>query len=62
MGALSTSKTTENHASEQNSEQAVPVNPWKMFAGIWRDNPDFDAFQKEIESLRLESDATQPEQ
>lgn len=29
---------------------------WTTFAGIWRDNPDFDALLKEMADLRRETD------
>jgi len=31
-------------------------NPWKRYAGIWRENPDFDALLKAIEDRRREAD------
>ena len=45
-----------NGATDQPSNQPQPANPWKTFAGIWRDNPDFDAFCNEIKQLRGEAD------
>jgi hypothetical protein len=28
------------------------ANPWKSFAGIWKDHPDFDAFVNNIKDYR----------
>jgi len=36
--------------------QAKHPSPWRTYAGIWRENPDFGGFIKEIEGLRRESD------
>lgn len=32
-------------------------NPWIRFAGMWKDDPDFDEFQAEIQRYRRELDA-----
>lgn len=32
-------------------------NPWIKFAGMWKDNPDFDEFQAAIQRHRRELDA-----
>ncbi|MFZ4658406.1 MAG: type II toxin-antitoxin system HicB family antitoxin [Caldilineaceae bacterium] len=32
-------------------------NPWIKFAGMWKDNPDFDEFQAAIQQHRRELDA-----
>lgn len=32
-------------------------NPWIRFAGMWKDNPDFDEFQAAIQQHRRELDA-----
>jgi len=32
-------------------------NPWLKFAGMWKDDPDFDEFQAEIARNRRELDA-----
>ena len=33
-------------------------NPWKKFAGIWKDHPDFDAFRESIAEYRRLRDGT----
>lgn len=33
-----------------------PRDPWLEFAGIWKDEPDWDLFQAEIEAYRQEID------
>jgi hypothetical protein len=32
--------------------QASNANPWVRFAGIWRDDPDWDVFQNEVDAYR----------
>lgn len=29
-------------------------NPWKSFAGIWKENPDFDAFRENVAAYRAD--------
>jgi len=38
-----------------NLGRAIKNGPksWRKYAGIWRENPDFKAFLKEIEAVRL---------
>lgn len=35
-------------------------NPWLRFAGIWEHDPDWEAFQAEVEAYRQEIDARPP--
>lgn len=30
-------------------------NPWRAYAGIWRESPEFEAFRKEIDVIRREA-------
>lgn len=30
----------------------TPDDPWQRFAGMWEDDPDWDAFQAEIQAFR----------
>ena len=48
--------TTYDESAGRADNDATRANPWKTFAGIWRDNPDFDAFCDEIKRLRREAD------
>lgn len=34
-----------------------PENPWMKFAGVFKDDPDFDEFQQAIQDYRREVDA-----
>ena len=52
MEKTSSGVADENGATDDKAGRTKRLNPWKMCAGIWRDNPDFDAFLKEIERLR----------
>jgi hypothetical protein len=37
---------------------STPVeNPWLRFAGMWKHDPDWEAFQAAVDSYRLEIDA-----
>ena len=42
--------------ANQGSVQPKVLTAWKSFAGVWRDNPDFDAFLQEIKNARCEAD------
>jgi len=46
----------KNPANGDAIDQTTGLSPWKKFAGIWRENPDFDAFLQEIAELRRETD------
>jgi hypothetical protein len=35
----------------------MPENPWMKFAGIFKDDPQFDEFQQCIQDYRQEIDA-----
>jgi len=50
--------TRKNRATRMPIQPKSARNPWKAFAGIWRDNPDFDAFLQEIKDARHEADQT----
>jgi hypothetical protein len=39
-----------------NLPDAPSANPWQAFAGIWKDHPDFDAFQANIAAYRASQD------
>lgn len=39
-------------------EQARP-HPWARWAGVWKDNPDFDRYLANIAEYRRESDAAE---
>ena len=36
-------------------------SPWRTHGGIWRENPDFDAFLKEIQDLRRAANEAEKE-
>jgi hypothetical protein len=40
----------------------VPSNPWRTFAGIWKDHPEFDAFLQNIARHRRAADEADPAQ
>ena len=46
----------ENGAFSGADARANRRNAWKAYAGIWRENPDFEAFLNEIQKLRREAD------
>jgi len=53
--------TLRTELAERDGNSAAPsataqMNTWKTHAGIWRENPDFDAFLQEIAKLRRETD------
>lgn len=31
---------------------SAPDNPWKKFAGIWKDHPEFEAFAADVAACR----------
>ena len=37
---------------QMNISESVSVNPWRAFAGIWKDHPDFDAFRDNVSAYR----------
>ena len=37
------------------------ANPWMKFAGVFKDDPDFDEFQRAIQDYRREIDAKTPD-
>ncbi len=47
---------SEPEAADIMVEQMNRPNPWRAFAGIWLENPDFDAFLAQIQDLRRETD------
>ena len=62
-------KTGKREVAEQNDTVAVESslhpkgsNPWKTFAGIWKQNPDFEEFLEQIKTLRQESNKVETEQ
>jgi hypothetical protein len=44
----------EHEASNSSAE-----SPWRSCAGIWRDNPDWNAFLKQLEEVRHEAEETE---
>ena len=45
-----------NDTNDQLSREPHAANPWKTFAGIWSQNPDFDVFCNEIKQVREQVD------
>jgi hypothetical protein len=41
---------------QMNLPDAPTPNPWKAFAGIWKDHPDFEAFRANIAAYRAKQD------
>ena len=58
---LRATEASEHGETENIAEHPKRPNPWKIFAGIWRENPDFDAFLKEIQDLRREANEAEKE-
>ena len=52
----------ERPKSDSSQEDTARENrpPWREFAGIWQDNPDFDAFLQNVAELRRQSDEAEP--
>jgi hypothetical protein len=42
--------------TESDAISKLAANPWKAFAGVWSDNPDFETFLDEIADVRHEAD------
>jgi len=43
--------------------EAIPADPWLEFAGIWADEPNWEAFQEEVAAYRHSIDEqTHPEE
>lgn len=38
------------------AETPSGIRAWKTYAGVWRDNPDFEDLLKQIEEIRREAD------
>ena len=58
---LRATERSKHEEAENRAEHPNRPNAWKTFAGIWRDNPDFDAFLKEIQDLRREANEAEKE-
>ena len=63
MNPKPNSVAAEQSQSEagSNAVQISAPSPWKTYAGIWRENPDFDALVEEIKDLRREIDQADTE-
>jgi len=53
---------SESDAGTSAGETTISLDPWKAYAGIWRDNPDFEAFLQQIAHMRSETDEAQIEE
>ena len=60
-GKSDVAEQSESDAVEKASPHATGHNPWKTFAGIWRENPDFDEFLEQIKTLPRESNKVHTE-
>ena len=62
MQTTSAQTKPERPEGESSKEDAIHENrpPWREFAGIWQDNPDFDAFLQNVAALRRQSDEAEP--
>ena len=59
MDSISRGGVAQQGANDPANGIDVDANsrsPWRTHGGIWRENPDFDAFLKEIEKLRHENE------
>jgi len=45
----------EGDAAGRGSAGRKRPNPWRDYAGIWRENPDFGVLLREIEAVRRET-------
>ncbi len=43
-------------------ENSVSSHPWMRFAGIWKEHPDFDQFQNNVQEYRRNLDAAETPQ
>jgi hypothetical protein len=48
-------RSREPNAARRAKARHDRANPWRTYAGIWRENPQFDAFLKEVEAIRREA-------
>ena len=44
-------------SEEEELDRVTKEHPWKKFAGMFADDPDWEEFQKEIQKYREEIDA-----
>jgi hypothetical protein len=51
----SNGKSQESGTGTRARTRKLAANPWRTYAGIWRDNPDVDDLLKEIKAIRRES-------
>ena len=58
------SRLADGSQNEVASEAAATPHAgcaWKNYAGVWRNNPDFEAFLNQIEKIRREADEAEAE-
>jgi hypothetical protein len=51
----------QNGVGSNGVETPPASRAWKTYAGIWRDNPDLEAFWRQIEETRREADEASTE-
>ena len=50
--ALAKKRLAAGQLMQMNLPDVPAANPWRAFAGIWKDHPDFEAFRKNIAAYR----------